>query len=139
MSAHYEALLLAGFAEERIDAFLPMAAGDIDRFGGGVEAVDAPFLLMNGELDNDDADAYWAALEGRGDNLRVEIVGGGHNTFTEFSDTLMVEDGQTLAVDAWPPILAYTLAWARYHDGDDSVLPVLDGEIAISDYATLSR
>lgn len=136
-----EALFAAGFLDDRWSAILPMAPGDSDLFAlDGLGQIGAPTLLMNGDLDGStttDGDAYWAAL-GRPEDRRVIIAGGTHQVFTDFSGVLDPVDGEIDADLGHEIIDAYALAWAWRTLGDETGAPLLDGELSISDAATLS-
>lgn len=141
MSEEDAARFRAGFADPRIAAFISMAPGDYRLFGEGLGQIAAPVLHMTGELDpatGGDADDIWAALAG-GQNLRVELLGGGHQSFTDYSGVLESFDGLIDPEEGWRITDAYALAFASYHLGDASAAPVLDGEITVSEQAVLMR
>lgn len=136
--AHAE-VLAAGFDEPRVAAWIPMAPGDFRLFGtAGVAHLDVPVVLLSGELDpqvGDNPMRYWEALRdgAAADHRHLEILGGGHQTFTDFSGTLEDFEGLISAEEADPVVLGTVLAAARLHGlGDASVQPVLDGEITWS-------
>lgn len=114
------ALFDAGFRDERITTVIAMAAGDADLFGSsGIAAVDVPALQMVAEGDGNPAgsagdDPYWTALSGDSD-LRIDVLGGGHSTFTDLCIDLPIT-GCTLQNDpveeqVW--VRQYALAFAR--------------------------
>lgn len=141
MTAEAEALFAAGFSDPRLAGVVAMAAGDYRLFGAaGASATDVPVLLMTGELDGStasDGEPYWDALAGRGGDLRVHLLGGGHQTFTDFSGILEDAEGLIEAEEGFRIIDAYTLAWARHLAGDPAVAGVLDGTLPVSDQAVL--
>lgn len=131
----------AGFSEPRVSAWIALAPGDQRLFGGeGLSGLSAPVLLMTGSVDprtGGDAAPYWAALD-RGENRHVSVVGGGHQTFTDFSGTLENPEGLISAEDGFPIVEGYVLAFANRHGlGDTRMQPVLDGDISWSDAAVL--
>jgi predicted dienelactone hydrolase len=138
LSETLSSAFLQGLGDTRIVSAVSMAAGDFGLFGAdGVGSVDVPVLLLTGELDSDDGDAYWSALRGGADR-RVDIVGAGHQAFTDFSGVL--PDGGTIAPEeGFRVVRAYTLAGVRAGFGDASVAPVLDGERTVSEAAVLFR
>lgn len=140
MTDELAAQFAAGAHDARISALVPMAAGDSELFGDGAAAVTLPTLLMTGEVDGRngvDGGPYWTALQG-GDNRHLVVLGGGHQVFTDFSGVL--EDGGTVDVEeAFRAIRAYALAAVRAAGGDDTVRPVLDGEVEVSEVVVLER
>lgn len=127
----------AGFRDTRVIRAVAMASGDQRLFGTGVGAVEVPVLMLTGEVDTDDADAYWAELAG-GVHRRVELLGAGHQAFTDFSGVL--EDGGTIdPAEGFRVIDAYATAMVRSGEGDAAVDPVLDGELSVSDVAVWMR
>lgn len=131
----------AGFSEPRVDAWVALAPGDQRLFGSaGLSGLSAPSLLMTGSVDprtGADAAPYWAALD-RGENRHVSVIGGGHQTFTDFSGTLEDPEGLIAAEDGFPIVEGYVLAFAMRHGlGDTRMQPVLDGEVTWSDAARL--
>ncbi len=141
MSPAYAERFAAGFSETRIRAWIPMAPGDFNLFGAaGCSGLSAPVLLMTGELDprtGDDAGPYWAALD-RGENRHIELLGGGHQTFTDFSGVLESFEGLMDPAEGFRITIGYVLAFALRHGlGDVSAQPVLDGELSLSSEALL--
>jgi predicted dienelactone hydrolase len=135
MDADQEALFRAGFEEDRFAAAVSMAPGDLDLFGqAGLGSVDIPVLFSDGTLDAGEKDEIWAGLA-RDGNLRLQLQGGGHQTFTDFSGILEDMDGLIEAEEGFRILDAYVLAWARRAQGDTAVDAVLSGEIAISEAA----
>ena len=117
-----------------------MAPGDQSLFGpDGLGGLSAPFLLMEGDLDpraGDNPDQYWAGMDGADDRY-LRVLGGGHFTFTDQSGQELI-DGLIPREEGWPIINAYALAFARRHAlGDETVAPVLDGELSLFDAAEL--
>ncbi len=138
MSDDYIALFSAGFEDERVKAWIPLAPGDHTLFGeSGLGALNAPVLLQTGSVDprtGDSSAPYWEALGGDDRHLHLEITGGGHQTFTDFSGTLEDPEGLIEAEPGWTIVKAVTLAFARRHGlQDETVQPVLDGEITWTD------
>lgn len=143
MTDDLAARLAAGFSDDRVDAWMPMAPGDQQLFGeAGLGGLSAPVLLLSGDLDprvTDNPDRYWAAMD-RGEHRHVVVAGGGHQTFTDYSEALEVIDGLIDKETGWALTHAYTLAFARRHAlGDEAVQPVLDGELEIAAEATVLR
>jgi predicted dienelactone hydrolase len=129
-----------GFRDERVVAAVPMAGGDFDLFGAaGVGALPVPVLQMTGEMDPGDGAAYWEALHAADDaHQRVDIVGAGHQAFTDFSGVLA--DGGTIDAERGFLVLrAYTLAAVRAARGDDAAQRVIDGEVEVASEAVLFR
>ncbi len=129
-----------GFYEDRIEAHISMAPGDFGSFGeAGFASVQAPILLMTGELDNStgsDSDPIWDALPGS-DHLRLDLLGGGHTTFTDYAGLL--EDAE-LGLDpeeGWRIIRGYSLAFASHHAGNEAWIDLLDGTVEISEAVRL--
>lgn len=132
----------AGFNEARVDAWIPMAAGDSVMFDLDGTSANAPVLVLSGAQDTpkvEETDAFWGALQG-GSNRWVEIAGGGHQTFTDYSARLEVFDGVIPLEEGNRIVFSYVLAFARLHAlGDTEMQSVIDGEVEISSEATLSR
>jgi predicted dienelactone hydrolase len=132
----------SGFTDPRIAAAVSMAAGDFDLYGAeGIADIAVPTLVMTGEHDSHTADTgepMWSVLEG-GEHRRVHILGGGHQTYTDFAGTL--SDGSTIDPDEGKRITAaYTLAWyLRQLENDPALDAILDGDVAVSAEAQLSR
>ena len=80
-------------------------------------------------------DTIWSLLAG-GENRRVVLDGGGHQSFTDYADQL--EDVTLDREPGFAIVRAYVLAFARrWQLGDTSVDPVLNGEIVIDPAAEL--
>lgn len=126
-----------GLWDDRVVGVVPMASGDVDRFGAaGVAAVDVPVLMMTAELDHDDAEAFWTAVQGASaEHHRVVLTGAGHQSFTDLSG--MIEDVPIDPAEGWRIIDAYGLAFAARLAGDESMQAVLDGDLEVSAGATL--
>lgn len=134
-------VLRTGFSEPRVDAWIALAPGDQRLFGdAGLSDLSAPALLMTGSVDprtGEDAAPYWAALD-RGENRHVSILGGGHQTFTDFSGTLENPEGLIAPDQGFPIVQGYVLAYANRHGcGDLRMQPALDGELVWSDAAVM--
>jgi predicted dienelactone hydrolase len=140
MDADAAARFQAGLGDPRFAAVVAMASGDQRLFGSaGLAELGAPVLHMTGSLDDADDEAYWEGLAGRG-HLRVDLLGGGHQSFTDYSGVLESGEGLIAAEDGFRIIDSFALAWLRWGLlGDESVLPVLEGEVAVDAAAVLSR
>jgi hypothetical protein len=138
MTPALEAQFAAGFADPRIVGAVAMAAGDYELFGAANLAnLAGPALLMTGEMDPGDGDAYWAALQG-GANRRLHVLGAGHQAFTDFSGALA--DGGTIDPEVGFSIIrGYALALVATARGDASFQEVLDGTLVVDDAAVVSR
>lgn len=138
LDADADALFAQGFADDRIVAEVAMAPGDSELFGDGLADETMPFLHMTATEDQgpgSEADTIWGALQG-GDNRRVILDGGGHNSFTDYSD--QIEDVPLEREESFTITRAYVLAFARrWQLGDTTVQPVLDGEVTIDGAAEL--
>jgi predicted dienelactone hydrolase len=140
MTDEKRALFEGGFKDDRIQAIVPMAAGDADLFGAGISDLSVPALMMTGDCDHPPggfADDLWAGFQGEEDHGLV-IANGGHQTFTNFSGTL--DDCEVLidAEEGWTLINGWGLAFVRQHlDGDTEMQPVLEGDVVWSDAASL--
>lgn len=127
----------AGFHDARIAAFIPMAAGDYGLFNQGLTAARGPILMMSGTLDpNADGPLIWEALRAEG-RLHLSLIGGGHQTFTDFSGILEDTEGLMDPSEGFRVINAWALAYARVHCGDARPQPLLDGEVSVSANAVL--
>ncbi len=140
MTPALDAAFRASAPDPRVVAAVPMAAGDYALFGAdGLGAIEVPVLQMTGELDPGDGAAFWAALQG-GANRRVDILGAGHQAFTDFSGVL--PDGGTIdPEEGFRIVRAYALAATRRATAaeDDAARALLDGDVVLSDAAVLSR
>ncbi len=140
MTPALRAMFEQGFAEPRFGSALIMAPGDFGLFrAAGIGAVTRPTFLMTGTEDQppgSEVDDLWAALRGDGAR-RLTLEGAGHQSFTDFADTM---EDVTMSAEAGFRILdVYGLAWARAADGDPDVAPLLDGELAVAREATIAR
>ena len=131
-----------GFYDERLLGIVPMAPGDYDLFQeGGLEQLELPAMHMTGELDpaaSASNDLYWTDLAGHG-HRRIHILGGGHQTFTDFSGILEQFDGLIGAEEVDQILRVYTLAFAQYLLGQTDRLAVLDGTHPVSESAVISE
>ncbi|MDP2307808.1 MAG: alpha/beta hydrolase [Pseudomonadota bacterium] len=132
-----------GLADTRFGAALLMAPGDFRLFeSAGIGAITLPTMLMTGTEDQppgSEVDEIWAALrDAPGDSARrVTLDGAGHQSFTDFADTM---EDVTMSAEASTRIVdVYALAWARRADGDADVAPVLDGEREVAPEAVLAQ
>lgn len=140
MTEALEDRMAQGFVESRLAVAIPMAAGDSNKFGAdGLSQVTVPVVQMTGQLDNpDESGAIWSYLEG-GEHRRVDIVGGGHQTFSDFSGILEDMDGLIEPEEGFRIVRGYTAAAAWLHRGDSAYAPILDGEVQISEQAEILR
>lgn len=134
----------AGFFDDRVDLAIPMAPGNGDAFGAGLAEVRTPTLLMTGLLDSSLADArhgapIWAALDDPRD-LRVQLLTGGHHTFSNTCELLGgtggngCGDGFLDPQEAHRLISALALTFARVHLwGDMTDVDLLTGQAPLSD------
>jgi predicted dienelactone hydrolase len=135
-----EDLFREGFLDDRIDVAIPQAPGGYFAFEEGLASIDIPTMLMTGGLDqtlppSEEGEPIWAALDGP--HVRVDLVAGGHFTFSNMCDLLpglpQVEDDgcgdhNIEPTRAYEIINAYSLAFARFHlQGDDQVVDLLHG------------
>lgn len=118
MDAESEAIFAAGLGDDRFDAVISMAAGDATLFGDGIADVSIPLLQMVAEGDGNppgDAsdDAYWQLTTGE-DDLRVNMLEGGHNNYTDTCLLVPLRCSETLdAQDALLWLRTYALGWTR--------------------------
>jgi len=142
LDEHRRRLFRDGFLDERIVAHISMAPGDFRSYGfEGFSSVSAPILLLTGELDTStgsDSDPIWNALPGD-EHLRVDLLGGGHTTFTDYAGLLEDSELGLAPEEGWSIIKAFSLAFASVHAGDNRWSAVLSGEITISDAAVLMQ
>lgn len=142
MNEDYAALFRAGFHDDRLIGFVAMAGGDFDLFEApGLASVSVPVLIMAGSLDGTPptpSDDYWEALRG-GDNRCVDLLGGGHQSFTDFAGILEDPEGLIPPEEGWRIVDVYALAWLQWLSGDEAMRSVLDGALTVSDQAVLSQ
>jgi predicted dienelactone hydrolase len=136
-SEDWAAAFADGGADARVAGLLAMAPGDYSLLGAeGLESIAIPTLLMTGQLDpeNDGDGALYKAFGlARGDHA-VQLLGAGHDSFTDFAGAL--DPSETLApADGWTLIDAYALAFASHATGDDRFDALLDGSLSLSDAA----
>ena len=125
----YDERFAEGFLDERVAATIAMAPGDADLFGD-LHQIAVPVLHMTAELDPSPNDAYWERLQG-GDNRRVALTGGGHQSFTDFADQL--EDVPLDRDEGFTIVDAYVQAWLeRTVHADAAYQPILDGDVPIA-------
>lgn len=116
MDAEQAAIFRGGFDDPRVQAVIPMAAGDFELYGAsGLGATRARTLHVIGTED-DAALPMWCGLA-HGNNLRLEIIGGGHQAFTDacglsIGVTLGCTDDQISADDGLRLLGGWTLAFA---------------------------
>ncbi len=132
----------AGLADSRFEAFVSMAPGDFRLYGtAGLAMVDRPILHMTGALDpqtGGDAEDIWSALAG-GMHRRVDIDGGGHQTFTDFSGVLETFDGLIDADVGARIVNVYGLGWVLHQRGDLDASALFDGSLQVDDAVTLAQ
>jgi len=142
MDTDKAAVFEAGLSDPRIDAFVSMAPGDFRLFGtDGLAAVDRPILHMTGDLDPQTggvADDIWGALAGSF-HRRVDIAGGGHQTFSDFSGVLETFDGLIDAEAGFRIVNVYGLGWVLHHRGEVDGTELFDGTLDVDPAVTLSR
>ena len=136
------AVLEAGLSDPRIEAFVSMAPGDYRLFGAdGFAAIDRPVLHMTGDLDPQTggvAEDIWSGLAGS-IHRRVDIAGGGHQTFTDFSGVLETFDGLIDAPAGFRIVNVYGLGWMRHQRGELDAAELFDGTLAVDPAVTLSE
>ncbi len=126
-----EAVFDAGFRDKRIASAVSMAPGDLDLFAvSGLTEIPIPLLLLGGTLDGNAAawPDFWAGLE-RSGNLFVEVTGGGHNTFTDFSGSIDEGEGLIEPQQGFRITDAFVLAFLLNHRGDPVGEPLLSGSL----------
>jgi predicted dienelactone hydrolase len=132
----------AGFYDDRLLGIIAMASGDYDLFqASGLDALKIPVLHLTGELDPSASltnELYWDALAGQG-HRRVHILGGGHQTFTDFSGVLEQFDGLIEAEEGDKIVRTYALAFAQTRLGQEDRTAILDGSEPVSDAAQISE
>lgn len=134
-----EALMRAGFLDERIDAAIPQTPGGYFVFGDGLAAIDTPTLLFTGAMDitlppEEEGEPIWAAMQGP--HMRVDVTRAGHFTFSNMCELIPVaqvyNDGCSPAFipyqEAFPLINAFSMAFSKYVlFGDEEGLDLLRG------------
>lgn len=140
-----EALFRAGFYDDRFDAIIAQASGDVTLFGDGVSDMTLPLLHMVAEGDNNppgDAsmDGYWTRTSGESD-LRFNVLEGGHNDYTDACLLVPIRCSETLEtsdVHVW--VRTYALAWARAVVlGEADVAELLAGDPLFSNVELMRR
>ncbi len=134
MDERAAARLSAGFHEPRIQAYVSMAPGDFRLFGSdGFDSIAAPILHFTGSLDpqtGGDSEAIWQALGGA-PHARVDITGGGHLTFTDYSTILETADGLIDAPTGFRIVDGWGLAWLLQQTGIRDTSELLEGGVDI--------
>ncbi len=142
MDADNAAVLRGGLFDSRIEAFVSMAPGDFRLFGtAGFASIDRPVLHMTGTLDPQTgsvAEDIWGALAGR-DHRRVDITGGGHQTFTDFSGILESFDGLVEPEVGFRVVDVYGLGWLLHQRGDIDATELFDGSLEVDGSVTVSQ
>ncbi len=130
-----------GFSEPRASAFVAMAGGDTALFALEEAAtLSAPMLLFTatGDEARDGEDrAYWPPIAG-GEDRWVESAGGTHGAWHDFGlgQTFVDPDPETFHEIQF----GHLLGFARLHGlGDRDQQAVVDGEVSLSPYATVTR
>ncbi len=131
--------LREGFTDDRIDAVMAMAPGDWRLFKDGLADINVPTLHMTGDIDPSGSgnEPIWDSLDGP-DATRVDIINGGHLTFTDLSGSSIDPNAVVPQEQGDPIVFAYTLAFARRWTGEQALGPVLAGEVLNMDGITLS-
>jgi predicted dienelactone hydrolase len=153
MTADKAARFKKGFLDDRIQAVIPMAAGNSQQLGpAGVADITIPVMLMTAGRDSSNSNeahgnSYWDALSNP-ESVRVDLPDGGHHSYImtcELSPVIANINGGGCGdpfVDinrALTITNTYALAFGRLHlFGDDSMRPVLKGETLAVEEATLS-
>ena len=136
------ATFAAGLADPRFEAFVSMAPGDFRLFGAeGMGTIDRPILHMTGDLDpqtGGDSEAIWGALAG-GMHRRVDIAGGGHQTFTDFSGVLETFDGLIDPEVGDRIVNVYGLGFLLHERGEVDAEALFNGSILVDEAVTLAR
>jgi len=135
-----EAAFATGFAEPRIAAVASLAPGDHGLFGAGLGQIARPVLLMLGAEDpGQDGLPIWQDLRAT-PRARVDIAGGGHNVFTDFSGAL--DGGGADLIDparGFTLINTYAHAFVRRHaHGDSAMDAILEGRTPVDPAATVT-
>ncbi len=118
LDSESEAIFRAGFGDERFDAVIAMATGDSTLFGEGIGDLDIPLLHMLAEGDGHppadaSGDLYWQNTSGA-DDLRINMLEGGHNNYTDTCLLVPLRCSETLdAQEALNWVRVYALGWAR--------------------------
>jgi len=134
-----KALFAAGFRDPRVQALISLDPGDFDLFGVvGVAQVQLPVLHMVAEASGNppampSADAYWNALHG-GSDLRLLLLGGDHNDFTDSCSTgLDIRCSSLPPREVWRPVRIYVLAFLdQLFSGREDVSTILNGQRTVS-------
>jgi predicted dienelactone hydrolase len=126
-------VLRGGLLDARIVAGVSMAPGDARLFGAaGLAELEWPVLHMTGSLDPQTggvSEELWSALAAADDgHHRVDIEGGGHQTFTDFSGVLESFDGLIEPERGFEIVRSYGLAWVAHQRGELDASPLLSGE-----------
>lgn len=131
-----------GFYDDRLLGIVAMASGDYDLFqADGLDALKIPVMHMTGELDpaaSSTNELYWNDLSGKGHH-RVHILGGGHQTFTDFSGILEQLEGLIDAEEGDKIVRVYALAFAQEFLGLGDRQEILGGIKPVSDSAQISE
>ena len=130
-------ILRAGLHDDRFDAVISMGGGDSSRFGDtGVADVDIPVLVMVAEGDGHPAgsfaeDRYWNTLD-HPEDLWVNLLGAGHQSFTDICATLAgfprcpPAEYDADAGLRWTVLYAHAFARSRLMD-DAEATAILEG------------
>ena len=69
----------------------------------------------------------------------MDIRGGGHQTFTDFSGVLETMDGLIEPETGFTIVNGFAAAWALHHAGHVDATPLFDGRLSIDAAATLMQ
>jgi predicted dienelactone hydrolase len=126
--------------DARFSGIVAMAPGDYSLFGAeGTAQIGVPTLLMTAELDGEnDGDGALYRADGvlRGDRS-VLMLGGGHDSFTDFAGKVDTVEETLAPEEGWRIVDAFALAFAWRALGDERFAAVLDGQTIVSDAAVL--
>lgn len=143
MDATKAATLQGGLADPRIEGVVSMAPGDARLFGdSGLAAIDRPVLHMTGDLDPQTgavAEDIWGPLSESGLHRRVDIAGGGHQTFTDYSARLETFDGLIDRDIGFRIVRTYALGWVWTIHGDTRARGLFDGTQDVDPAAILMQ
>jgi hypothetical protein len=127
-------MMRAGASDPRPSAFATLSGGDADLTDAST--IDRPTLVMIGDTEGtSNIDAYWSELPAG--NLRVDIVHGDHQTYTDFAQlgggVIPGTSPDAVAWDrGWRIVRAYVGAHAWKHVlGKDGLDGILDGSVVV--------
>jgi predicted dienelactone hydrolase len=127
--------MLAGVADDRIVAAIPMAGGDTGWFGpDGYDAVEVPVLLMTGTDDDVGAQALYDIADV--DLTWIDVEGACHQTFA-LGGCANLESEEGFAI-----VNTYAMAFARRYLLDDDAprtVAIVDGTEIVSPRVAMVR